>query len=67
MIFLTKLKAIDPKDGEVKTWGGPMIEAICWSEAEHKIKDKGYLEIDGVLWSEIDFETGKRHNNAIMN
>lgn len=67
MVFLTKLRAIDPVDGELKTWGGPYIEAISWKDAQEQIKELGYLELDGVLWSEIDFKTGKRTNDTMLN
>lgn len=54
-------------DGELKTWGGPYIEAISWKDAQEQIKEIGYLELDGVLLSEIDFETGKRTNDTMLN
>lgn len=65
MIFATKIRAIDPSDGELKTWGGQPIEAISWNEAESLCEP--YEEVDGVLWSEIDFETGKRTNSTMLN
>lgn len=67
MIFLTKLKAVDPNDGELKTWSGPRISAISWGEAKEKIKNRGYLEIDGVLHEEIDHETGVRTKYMSLN
>ena len=45
--FITKLEAIDPKDGKLKTWLGPIIEADSWEQAEELIKDRGYLWISG--------------------
>lgn len=60
-------RAIDPNDGELKTWIGPRIEAISWGEAEEKIKELGYLQISGVLHSEIDEKTNKKTNLANWN
>lgn len=63
MTFQTMCRAIDPKDGELKTWVGPRIEAISWGEAREKIKEFGYLEISGVLHSEV--ETNGKQNDFI--
>jgi len=49
MTFLTIFKAIDTVDGKLKSWEGPDIEADSWDDAEEKIKDKPYLEIDGLF------------------
>lgn len=65
MIFTTRIRAIDIEDGELKTWAGDYIEAISWREAESLCKP--YEEVDGVLWSEIDLETGKRINSTLLN
>lgn len=61
-IFTTKLRAVDPKDGELKTWAGPRVKAITPAEARHKIQDMGcgYLELDGYLNAEIDEDTGEK-------
>jgi hypothetical protein len=59
MTFLTRLKAIDPSDGKLKTWGGPRIEASSMEDAKDKIKDKGYLELDGWLIQELEFRLSK--------
>lgn len=66
MIFQTMCRAIDPKDGELKKWIGPRIEAISWGEAREKIKEFGYLQISGVLQSEIEMD-GKRKNLINLN
>lgn len=53
--FTTKIKAIDYIDGELKTWGGPIIEAISYKDAEYFCQENGlgYCEVDGILVSEI--------------
>lgn len=53
--FSTKIKAIDPKDGEMKTWSGPVIDAISYQDAEYYCQENGlgYCEVDGILVSEI--------------
>lgn len=60
--YVTKLKAIDVSDGELKLYCGPYIKAISFEEAEHICKTKfPYLKVDGQLIEEIPFdeETGK--------
>lgn len=54
MIFTTILQAIDPMDGELKTWGGPHIAAQTWEAAEAYLQKNGlgYLKIDGALIEE---------------
>ena len=49
MKFTTELKAIDPKDGELKTWSGPHIDALSWSHAEEvcQMTGRGYLKVTG--------------------
>ena len=53
--FTTKIKAIDPTDGEMKTWNGPRIDAISFKDAEYFCQENGlgYCEVDGILVSEI--------------
>lgn len=65
MIFTTIIRAIDPTDGEVKTWSGQYINAISWEEAESLCRP--FEKVDGILWSEIDFKTGKRTNSTLLN
>lgn len=61
MIFTTVIKAIDPLDGELKMWQGPNIEAISWTLAEQYLQENGlgYCKVDGVLHSEIDWDSGQ--------
>lgn len=53
--FTTGLRAIDPKDGILKTWGGPRITAKTWEDAEKIVQDRemGYLEVDGEFVAEL--------------
>lgn len=67
MTFTTILQAIDQKDGQLKIFAGPRIYAISWKDAELKIKDRGYLKIDGLLVSEIDEETGEKQQFIFWN
>lgn len=67
MLYQTMCRAIDPKDGELKTWIGPRIEAMSQSEAKHKIREFGYLRVTGLLLSEIDEETGEQTKLIIEN
>lgn len=62
MIFTTEIKAIDPKDGDLKTWAGPNIDAISYTFAEQHLQRNGlgYCEITGQLISEIDEFTGEK-------
>lgn len=67
MLYQTMCLAIDPKDGELKKWIGPRIEALSRKEAENKIKEFGYLRITGLLLSEIDERTGEEKNLINLN
>ena len=62
-LYTTILKAIDPKDGELKTWCGPNVPGISFEDARWYCdnNDLGYCEILGELVSEIGtkIENGK--------
>lgn len=30
-LWVTEIRAIDPIDGEIKTWAGPNVPGISWS------------------------------------
>jgi hypothetical protein len=53
--WITSIRAIDPYDGELKTWMGPVIEAISIDDAWNYLEDNGlgYCSIDGELIAEI--------------
>lgn len=69
MKFTTNLLAIDPKDGVIKEWVGPTIEAPSFQLAEDKINQDGlgYLSIRGQLIASIDEETGSKINFENLN
>ena len=54
MTFTTVIRAVDPRDGELKLWAGPLIHASSWHLAEMKLQTEGlgYCKIDGVFESE---------------
>lgn len=54
LVWLTKIKAIDPETGELKTWSGPKITAFTFKEAQEICKEIGYCEIDGLFIGEAD-------------
>jgi len=49
--FTTELRAIDPSDGEIKTWQGPDIDAISFADAQQYCINNGlgYLTVTGIL------------------
>lgn len=53
--FTTTIRAIDPKDGKLKTWSGQRITARSWEEAKKFVQDNGmgYLDVDGEFAAEI--------------
>jgi hypothetical protein len=53
-LYTTELKAIDPHDGQLKTWMGQYIEAISFQDAVNICKREfGYLKVVGELVKEI--------------
>ena len=58
--FTTTVRAIDPADGELKTWGGDRVQAISWAEAQHILNttERGYMKVDGELVAEIPCKPG---------
>ena len=45
MIFRTEIKAIDPADGQLKTWSGQTIEADSFEAAQNWCAENaGYLQ-----------------------
>ena len=58
-IWCTKIKAIDPLDGIMKTWCGDNVYAPTEEGAKKWCKEnKGYLEVDGQLVAEIPCKKG---------
>lgn len=60
-MWMTKVTAIDPFSGDVKTYDGPLIPGVTRMDAEQYCEDHGleYCEIVGVLVErEVVFEIG---------
>ena len=55
MKYTTKIRAIDPKTGGIKTYAGPIIEAISFKDADNYCQRNGlgYCSVDGILVAEI--------------
>ena len=55
MIYLTELTALDPYDGQIKTWAGPNVTAASEEEAKGILQGMGlgYCRVIGVLEEEI--------------
>lgn len=52
--YTTIIKAISPKDGELKTYYGPIVEGISKKDAQDYCNNKlGYCTIVGELVSRI--------------
>lgn len=66
MLFSTTVTAIDPEDGELKTWHGPPIEAIGIADAKQFLRERGmpYAKVEGVILSigENDIPKQKLYN-----
>ena len=62
MKFTTELIAIDPADGQLKTWAGPYIDALSYEHARVicDTKGMGYLKVTGLLYGEVDQSTGEK-------
>lgn len=58
--YITEVIAIDPKDGELKTWAGPNITAFTTRDAERMCKEQGlgFCRVLGRLKEERDTVTG---------
>lgn len=62
LLFMTTFQAIDQRDGELKVWRGPNIEAIGFTDATF-IRDNSkrfYLEIMGVIQDDNGDHTEKK-------
>lgn len=48
-LWATEIKAIDPVDGEMKTWVGPHVEGTTTEEAKQYCQDNGlgYCDVVG--------------------
>ncbi len=60
-LYTTKIKAICPKDGELKTYAGPNVPGITFNDARQYCERNGlgYCEVDGELIAEIPVKEGR--------
>jgi len=58
--YVTSITAVDPKDGQLKEWGGPNVPGITQADAERYCQQNGlgYCRIDGILVAEIPCREG---------
>ncbi len=58
--YLTEIKAIDPVDGEIKTFAGPNVPGITFADAEVYCQNNGlgYCKVIGELVAEIPCKPG---------
>ena len=54
-LWVTNIRAIDPRDGELKNWGGPHVPGITHKHAEQYCQDNGlgFCEVLGELVGEV--------------
>lgn len=54
-LYTTQIRAIDPKDGILKTWGGPYVPGISIEDAKAYCErnELNYCKVDGILVSLI--------------
>lgn len=59
-LYTTSIYAIDPIDGDLKTYGGPNVPGISWQDAENYCQQNGlgYCKVDGELVAEIPCKKG---------
>ena len=59
--YTTIIIAIDPNDGELKTWAGPYVKGITTEDAEHycQTHELGYCKVSDILIEEVDFHSGE--------
>ena len=64
MKYTTIIKAVDPKDGKIKTWGGPYIEAVSFEDARNYCQNNGlgYCIVVGQLIAEIPCDDNGKPN-----
>ena len=54
-LYTTLIRATDPLDGELKTWMGPYVPGISFSDAESYCQNNGlgYCKVDAQYLGEI--------------
>lgn len=63
--YVTKIKAINPLNGDLVIWHGPIIKADNWNEAEKylQLNGLGYCSIYGEFVAEVEFDLNSWFNN----
>jgi len=58
--YVTSIRAIDPNDGQMKSWEGPRVSGITTADAERYLQENGlgYCKVDGVLVADIPCKPG---------
>lgn len=57
--WITEIKALSAKTGEMATWAGENVEAPSWELAQQWCDEyKGYLKVIGELVAEIPCKEG---------
>lgn len=59
--WTTKIRAVDPLTGKIKTYNGPVVPAPCKELAEQycQINGLGYCQVEDELVAEIPAENGR--------
>ena len=54
-LYITEIKALDPNDNEYKTWAGPNVPGISFTDAQQYCQTHGlgYCKVTGKLVCEI--------------
>lgn len=64
-LFVTEIKAIDPIDGELKTWAGPKVPGISFNDAEAYCQNNelGYCKVIGRFIGEFKAPSNEQIND----
>lgn len=59
MLFMTNFEAVDLRDGQLKTWRGPNVEAIGAADARFVLNSQGlhYVKVMGAILRDTDGNT----------
>lgn len=64
LTWVTEIKAICPRSGELLTWGGPYVEALTKDEAQQWCNENmGYLKVIGRLTMTIPAKKDENGNH----
>lgn len=68
MIWLTEIRAVDPVDGQMKTWAGPDVPGNSREEAERYCQENGlgYCEVIGSLVLEWEEDRVVAHATELL-